>query len=83
MGQPGIQCPADHARVGGLRVAQLPGLVHLLARKAQVRDGGWCVPLGNGPLVSLEATTRNLAPLLRGVVLIREPTLGSATSAHC
>ena len=44
--------------------------------QAEIGNSGWCVPLGNGPLVALEAAPRHFAPLLRSVVLIRQPALG-------
>lgn len=71
----GIERAPDHARIGRLGVAQLPGLVDRLTGQAEVRDGGRCVPLRNGPLVALEAAAGHLAPVLCGIVLIRQPAL--------
>jgi hypothetical protein len=69
------QLQLDHARVGRLRVAQLPGLVDRLAGQAEVRDGRFNVLLRNVE-VPRPAATGHLAPLLCGVVLVREPALG-------
>lgn len=65
--QLGIERPVDHARVGCLRVAQLPGLVDRLPGQAKVRDGGPIIVPGrnNGPAVA--AWGLHLFPLLRGI----------------
>ncbi|MET3485846.1 hypothetical protein [Methylobacterium sp. 1973] len=47
-----------------------------LAGQAQVRDGGEGVPARNTHLGLVGAQLGDLAPLLRGVVLIGEPSLG-------
>ncbi len=74
LGQPGIERTADHARIGRLRIAQLPRLVDCLAVQAEVRNGCWAFPTGT-PSTAI-AWPGHLAPLLGSVALIREPALG-------
>lgn len=57
------------------RVARLPRLVHLLAGQAEIRDGGFNVPLRNVEVPSATVPCHR-APLLRGVILIRKAALG-------
>ncbi|MCJ2059178.1 hypothetical protein MKL09_21880 [Methylobacterium sp. J-048] len=74
LGQLLVERAADHARIGRLGVAQLAGLVHLLTGEAQVGDGSPHVPVRN--MSGVLPLDSHFAPLLRGVVLIREPALG-------
>ena len=76
LGQTGIERPTDHARVGRLRVAQLPGLVDRLAGQAKVGNGSGgrrAFPAGT---LATALRSGDLAPLMRGIGLIREPALG-------
>ena len=73
---PDSESPADHTRVGRLRVVQLPGLVDRLPGEAQFSDGGESVTVRNTLLVLVRPEPCNVAPILRGVVFIREAALG-------
>jgi len=70
---PGVEHTTDHARVGLLRFAELPCLVDRLPGQAEVCDGR-DVPGRNIPL-ALATMALDLAPLLRRVILVREPAL--------
>jgi len=63
----------EGARLSLLGIADQAGLVHLLAGQAEVLDrSGFDVPVRNLEIPPA-AVAGNLAPLLRGVVLVREP----------
>ena len=72
-----VQRTADNAGVGSFCVADLPGFVDSLAGQAEVGSG--CrrkrVLIGNAFLRAIMGAN-DLPPLLRGVVLVREPPLG-------
>ena len=72
--EPGVEGPADQAGVRGLGVAKLSGFVHSLPGQAEVRDSGLGVPVENASAWAI-AAGGNLAPLLRGIVLVGQPAL--------
>lgn len=67
--------PLGDARIVDLRVARDPRLVDVLPRQANVGGGCFNV-LGRNLEVAAPAVPRDLAALLRGVVLVGEAALG-------
>ena len=72
--EPCIPNAADATRLDFLRVPDLSRFVDLLAGEAEVNNRWSIVPLWN-VAHPIAAGPLNLAPFLRGVVLIREPPL--------
>lgn len=75
LGETLIEHPADDARIGLLGVSDLASLVDLLFGQPKVYDTRSKVR-GCDFAGPISASALNLAPLLRGVVLIGEPLLG-------
>lgn len=66
--------PLGDARIVDLRISRDPRVVDVLPRQANVGGGGWLiVPFRNDTWLS---DLRDLAPFLRGVVLVGEAALG-------
>jgi hypothetical protein len=75
-GEPVVEGAADNTGLGGFGVADLPSFVYRLAGEAKVGGGRQGVPIWNTRDMLITAELGNLAPLLRGIVFVRQPALG-------
>ena len=74
--EPLIQRAPHDARIGGFGVAELAGLVDLVAAQSEIGRGGFNVAVSNLE-ISPAAVASHLAPRLRGIVFVGQATLGA------